>query len=173
METHNHIWTVIDAKNPPNKAKATKQQHFNIEPFRLVASVLAVIFSIILVVIGIGWLSAVLIVLISGELLGYTVFFGIPPLILALLITSGTFVGYWPISLITTGLWSASSCKNKYKARTIITGAIIFSMAIATLVIIAVNLGRNINFEYKDQETQVIIDDGNICVSEKDYCEKY
>lgn len=158
----NHEWKILDKHTNPY-----------IEGLKVFATFIAVIFSIIIVALGIGWLSAVVIVLVSGKLLGFTIFFGIPPLILSLLITAGAYIAYWPIALITKGLWSIAKGKNKYKTHEIITGAIVFALAIATVIIIAVNLGRNINFEYKDKGTQIILDEGNICISEADYCEKY
>ncbi len=161
MDT-SHEWKILTKKKSPY-----------IEWLQIFATFVAVIFSIIIVSIGIGWLASVVIVLVSGKLLGFTIFFGIPPIILSILITAGAYIAYWPVALITKGLWSLAKMKNNYKVHEIMTGAIIFALAIATVIIIAVNLGRNINFEYKDKGTQIILDEGNICVSEESYCIKY
>lgn len=161
-------------ENPFSQGNFSKQKKTsNLKPLSYSAHLIAVVLSTILVIIGVGWLASVLIVVISGKLLGFTVFFGIPPLILCALITSAMYIVYWPLALITKGFWSIAKGKNRYKTFQIIFGAIVFAVAIATAIIIVVNLGRNISFEYKSAETKVIIDDGNICVSEADYCEKY
>lgn len=161
MENHQYEWKVLHKKRP------------HLEAAKVFAGIIAVTLSIIMVAIGIGWLASVLAVLVSGKLLGFTIFFGIPPFILSLLITAGLYIAYWPIALIAKGFWSIAKGANRYKLQEIMTGAIIFALALATLFTIAVNLGRNINFEYKDDTTRVIIDDGNICVSDADYCQKY
>ncbi len=169
----NHEWTIIDPNKPFSGKIQPKAKKPHIEAAKVLANIIAVIFSVVLIVLGIGWLSAVVTVLVSGKILGFTIFFGIPPLILSVLITAGMYVAYWPVSLLAKGFWSIAKGKNRYKNHEIITGAILFALSIAALVIIGVNLGRNINFEYKDNKTRVILDEGNICVSDEAYCVKY
>lgn len=158
----NHDWKIVE--EPKKKRPMT--------PWRVFVMALAILVSIILVLIGIAWLSSVLTVIVSGTLLGYAVFFGIPPFVLASLITGGLYIVFWPLSLVGKALWSAARGKNRFKTYKIVTGAIIFSVAIATVFTIAVNLGRTISFDYKDAKTRVIIDDGNICVSDSTYCDE-
>lgn len=161
MENHQYEWKVLHKKKP------------HVETIKVLAHIVAVALSTIMAALGIGWLASVVTVLVSGKLLGYTVFFGIPPFVLSLLITAGLYVAYWPVALAAKGFWSIAKGVNRYKPHEIVTGAIFFALALATLFTIAVNLGRNINFEYRDDKTRVIIDDGNICVSDADYCQKY
>lgn len=173
MDT-NHVWKVIDETHGHHHGNTSAPKKSpDRTTVRAIFTFLAVILSIILSAIGISWLAGVVTVLVSGKILGYTVFFGIPPFLLSILITSICYVIYWPLSLITKGFWSIAKNKNRYKNHEIITGAIMFSLAIAAIIIIAINLGRNINFNYRDANTRVIIDEGNICVSEEDYCEKF
>ena len=173
METENHVWKVLD-ENPFSQRNSSKQKKGqNLKTVSFSAHFVAVILSSVLIIIGITWLSSVLVVIVSGKLLGFTIFFGIPPLILCTLITSAMYIVYWPLAIITKGFWSLAKGKNRYRTFQIILGAILFAVAVATTVIIVVNLGRNISFEYKSTETKIIIDEGNICISEAEYCEKY
>ncbi len=170
----NHEWKVIGETPKPAyriQTHPAKKPHLTL--FKVFFSLVAVIFSIVLVAIGISWLASVVTVLVSGKLLGYTVFFGIPPYVLSILITSVLYIVYWPVALITKGFWSLAKMKNRYKNHEIITGAILLALAIAAVIIIAVNLGKDIHFDYRDTETRIIIDDGNICVSDENYCVKY
>ncbi len=162
METSQYEWKVLTEKTP--KAPLAAAQ--------IISGIVAVVLSIVMVALGIAWLASVVTVIVSGTLLGYAVFFGIPPLIMALLITSTLYIVYWPVALLAKAFWSATKGKNRFRMASVMTGAIFCALAIATTFIIAVNLGRTISFDYQDEKTRVIIDDGTICISTTNSCSR-
>jgi hypothetical protein len=142
-----------------------------LKAFRTVMYILAVILTIILVAIGIGWLSTLAAVLVSDTAFGYTAFFGLEPLVVAVIITASLYLAYWPISLLCRACWSLAKGVNRFEKHHLITGAIIFSLSIASLIVIAIEFTKDISINYKDENLQVIIDEGNVCISDTNKCE--
>lgn len=160
METDQYEWKVLTKKTP----KAS------LLPIQILTGIIATTLSVVMVALGIAWLASIVTVVVSGTLLGYAVFFGIPPIVLALLLTSALYIVYWPIALLARAFWSATKGKNRFNTANVMTGAILCALAIATTFVIAVNLGRTISFDYQDEKTRVIIDDGTICISTTNSC---
>jgi len=121
MQADQYEWKVL-TKKAPRAPLVTAQ---------ILTGIIAVALSVIMVALGIAWLASVVTVIVSGTLLGYAVFFGIPPLIMALLLTSALYIVYWPIALLARAFWSATKGKNRFNTASVMTGAIFCALAIA------------------------------------------
>lgn len=159
MENINYPGVTQNRKNPWLQA------------FRILMRVIAIILTIVLVALGIGWLSTLLAILISGTAFGYSAFFGLEPVVVAVIITASLYLAYWPISLTCRACWSLAKGVNRFEKHHLVTGAIIFSLSIASLIVIAIEFAKDISINYKDETLQVIIDKGNVCISETNECE--
>lgn len=148
-----------------------KKEAPQVMALRIIAGIIGVLLNIIMAVIGIAWLVSVVTILVSGTIAGYTVLFGLPAPIVAILITASLFLVYWPIALIAKAFWSAARGVNRFKKMTVITGAILFALSITALLIISLNLAENISVDYQDGKNRVIIDDGVICISDSGNCD--
>lgn len=138
---------------------------------RILAGIVAVVINIAMAGVAIGWLVSVVTILVSGTVAGYTLLFGLPAPIVAILITSTLFIAYWPLALIAKAFWSLARGHNRFKKMNVVTGAIIFALSITAILIISLNLAENISLDYTDGATRVIIDNGTICVSNKNTCD--
>lgn len=140
--------------------------------FRILMGIIAVILFIAMAGIGIGWLASFMTILVSGTFFGYDVFFGLPPIVIATLITAALYLAYWPVALVARGFWSLAKGVNKYEHNNIVTGGILFALSIAAIIIISLQFAKDINLDYKDENVRIIIDDGTVCVSETNLCDK-
>ncbi len=142
-----------------------------VRAFRIIAGIVAVVLTIALFAIGISWLFSVVTILMSKTLFGYSVLFGLPPIELAILLTSALYIVFWPMALATRGFWSIAKGTNKYKIKRIIFGAIFFAAALAAIVVIALRLSQNLSVDYKDGYQRVLIKDGIVCISRTGACD--
>lgn len=142
-----------------------------LKTFRVFMGIIAVVLSIVMVALAIGWAASVIAVLVTDTMFGYNIFFGLQPVVLATLITATLYVAYWPIALIAKGFWSLAKGVNRYDHGNIVTGGILFALSIAALIIITLQFSKNIKLDYKDENVRVIVDDGTVCISKTNLCE--
>ena len=139
---------------------------------RFTAGIIAVVGSVILGALTIGYIASLWSVLATGTFFGVTLLYGVSHILLVITVTAAFYIPGWPVFIITQEARRlASPVREERDMWDVMSGAVTWGISIAIVAVIATLSVPRFGHEQTPYGFHFYVKHREICVGGNDYCQ--